>query len=50
MKVKDFNRMIKKCLEQSGVRFTKNTILKRFSYLTISEQPIKVQIAKINEI
>ena len=33
-----------------GVKSTKNTVLKSFNYLTISEQSVEFQIVKINEI
>ena len=37
-------------MERNGVKSIKITVLKRFNYLAVSEQPIEPQIGKIHEI
>ena len=39
-----------KQIDQNGVKSIRNAVLKRFNYLTISEQSVEVQIGKIHEI
>ena len=34
-------------IEQKGLKSIKHTVLKRYNYLTISEEPIEVQIGKM---